>query len=163
MAKTGYHSISAFATPERRHLISLVDRFEVCYYYRTHIHQLWLHEESVGHFFAVCCPVLLLYQVPHLAELIIQGDAVIDRPPSPDRSLARSPAIARPSPPPSDGLWPLSSLARRRSLARPPSFDRPPPLLSDFRTEFWRVECLFARRRKLTYTSAKYQVYVFLG
>ena len=68
--------------------------------------------------------------------------AVVARPPSPARSLARppscvrSPAVARP---PSlarrrrsGGLWPPSSLARRRPLARSPavvrSFVRPPSL-----------------------------------
>ena len=33
--KIGYHSISVFATSPGRYRIGLVDRFEVCYIYRT--------------------------------------------------------------------------------------------------------------------------------
>ena len=60
--------------------------------------------------------------------------AVVDRPPSTDRSLARSPACRRSSavdrPPPLPSLgWPLAAVVARppspaRSLARPPSFVR---------------------------------------
>ena len=60
--------------------------------------------------------------------------AVVDRPPSSYRSLARSPVVARPPPPPSLGRpfaavvarppSPARSLTRRRPLARRPSLAR---------------------------------------
>ena len=59
------------------------------------VHTLWFHGEGVGGICsAVRCAVLLLYQV--LRPAVVQGVTVVDRPPSPDRSLARrrSPAAA---------------------------------------------------------------------
>ena len=81
----------------------------------------------------------------HRRQGVHRWAAVVDRPPSPDRSLARSPArppsLARRRRRRSGGLWPPSSLARRRPLARSPAVvrsfarrgspavARPPPLL----------------------------------
>ena len=56
----------------------------------------------------VCSAALLLYKV--LRPAVAQGGTVVDRPPSPDRSLplsiarCRSPAVAPLSPLPSGGL-----------------------------------------------------------
>ena len=62
----------------------------------VHTYTLWVHEEGVGGLLfccVLCCAVLQLYQV--LCPAVIQGGTVVDRPPSPDRSLARSPAVVR--------------------------------------------------------------------
>ena len=54
VAKIGYHSISVFVKPPGLHLIGWVDRFKVCYYYRTRIHTLWVQGEGVGGLFLLC-------------------------------------------------------------------------------------------------------------
>ena len=54
VAEIGYHSISVFATHPGRYLLGWVDRFELCYYYCTHIHKLWVHGEGAGGL-GLCC------------------------------------------------------------------------------------------------------------
>ena len=114
VAKIGYHYISVFAPPPGRHLIGWVDRFEVCYHYRTHIHTLWVHGEGVDELFC-CCVMCCTTAVPGTTSCCSTG-----------WHRRRSPAVARPPPPPSGGLWPPSSLARPPSLARSPAVVRSP-------------------------------------
>ena len=80
-------------------MIGWVDRFEVCYC-RTHIYTLGSWGGRWWTFF--CCVLCCTTAVPStmIRPAVVQG---------------RSPAVARPSPPPSGGLWPPSSLARRSS------------------------------------------------
>lgn len=74
----------------------------------------------VGFVSAVCCDLLLLYQV--LRPGVVQGGPVADPPPSPDRSLARHRSIVA-----AVVGRPLAAL-----VARPSSFDRPLPFLYIF-------------------------------
>ena len=103
VAKIGYHSISVFATPPRRYLIGRVDLGSRCLTIIVHTctHCGFIERFLVEFFYIVCCAVLLLYQV--LRPAVIQGGTVVNLSPSPDRSLARSLAVAHPP-----------SLARRR-------------------------------------------------
>ena len=112
--------------PKTTSEIGWVDRFEVSCYFRTYIHTLWAHGEGVdGLCSVVRCAVLLLYQV-------LSTEWQRRRSPAVARLFARSfdrrqsPAAAHPPPPPSSGLWPPSSLARRRSLAPSPAVVRSP-------------------------------------
>ena len=76
-------------------------RFEVCCYYRTHIHTLlWVHGEGVSGLFSCCVVCCTTTVAPDTPSCYRTG-----------WHRRRSPAVTR-------------------SLARPPSFDRPPPLLS---------------------------------
>ena len=59
----------------------------------TYTHCGFMGRVLVDFFSVVCCAVLQLYQV--LRPAVIQGGTVVDRPPSPDRSLARRLSIAR--------------------------------------------------------------------
>ena len=159
------HSCTAVVSSNPRLCFYLFLLYSCTVYCCAIVHAWWVGGLLVGGW-CYCCTAVLLLHCPavtlarrrplaqsiapsiaapsitrrHRRQGVHRWAAVVDRPPSPDRSLARSPArppsLARRRRRRSGGLWPPSSLARRRPLARSPavvrsfarrrSFARPP-------------------------------------